>query len=119
MRLVADESCDFAVVRALRAAGHEVIAVAEISPRIPDGEVLVLAYKKDHVLLTEDKDFGELVYAQKRETSGVVLLRFPANARSAMARAATDAVKTLGDRLGRRFTVIEPGKIRSRGDAEG
>ena len=111
---MADESCDFAVVRALRAAGHAVVAVAEISPRISDEEVLALARRKHHVLITEDKDFGELVYAQKHQTAGVVLLRFPGNARAAMARATADALKTLGNKLARRFTVIEPGKIRSR-----
>jgi hypothetical protein len=64
------------------------------------------------VLITEDKDFGELVYASKLRTSGVVLLRFPADARSAMAEAAIGAVDSLGDKLLRRFTVIEPGRLR-------
>jgi predicted nuclease of predicted toxin-antitoxin system len=112
---VADESCDFAVIRALRAEGHQVTAIAEISPRIPDEDVLARAREGDHVLITEDKDFGELVYAQKWETSGVILLRFPGNARAAMARMTVEAVKALGDKLAGRFTVIEPGKIRSRG----
>ncbi|MBI4607681.1 MAG: DUF5615 family PIN-like protein [Candidatus Rokubacteria bacterium] len=40
MRFLADESCDFAVVRALRAAGHDVVAIAEISPRATDEGVL-------------------------------------------------------------------------------
>ena len=116
MQFVADESCDFAVVRALRASGHEVIAVAEISPRVPDDAVLRLAREKARVLLTEDKDFGELVYVQKQQTCGVVLLRFPGNSRASMARAAVEAVKTLGDKLSGRFTVIEPGRIRSRAE---
>jgi predicted nuclease of predicted toxin-antitoxin system len=111
---VADESCDFAVVRALRATGHEVAAIAEISPRISDEKVLALARKVSHVLITEDKDFGELVYARKHGTSGVVLLRFPGYARMAMARVAVDAIEALGNKLCGRFTVIEPGKIRSR-----
>ena len=84
MRFIADESCDFGVVRALRAGGHEVMAVAEISPRIPDQRVLELAVNQNCVLITEDKDFGELIYAQRRQTGGVILLRFPGDARSAM-----------------------------------
>jgi predicted nuclease of predicted toxin-antitoxin system len=119
MNFVADESCDFAVVRALRAEGHEVIAVAEISPRIPDEEVLRLARVKSCVLITEDKDFGALVHARNRQNSGVVLLRFPGNARASMASMTVEVVKTLGDKLGRRFTVIEPGRVRSREEAEG
>jgi hypothetical protein len=39
MRFLADESCDFSVVRALRFAGHEVVAIAEVSPREEDDEV--------------------------------------------------------------------------------
>ena len=44
MRFVADESCDFSVVRALRDAGHDVTVIAEIAPRIEDEEVLKLAH---------------------------------------------------------------------------
>ena len=112
MRFVADESCDFAVVRALRASGHDVVAIAEISPRLSDQKVLALAHDEMRVLVTEDKDFGELVYASKQQTSGVVLLRFRADARSAMAKATIVAVEGLGDKPLRGFTVIEPGRIR-------
>jgi predicted nuclease of predicted toxin-antitoxin system len=114
VEFLADESCDFAVVRALRANGHEVIAIAEISPRISDEEVLALARVAKRVLITEDKDFGELVYAGKQHTYGVVLLRFPADARVSMAQSTVHAVTTLGDKLNQRFSVIEPGRIRSR-----
>ena len=58
MRFLADESCDFAVVRALRAVGHEVSAVSEKIPGAADMVVADLALKETHVLLTEDKDFS-------------------------------------------------------------
>ena len=119
MEFVADESCDFAVVRALRTAGHDVRAVAEFSPQIPDDTVLAIAQQDKRVLLTEDKDFGELVYAQKRRSSGVVLLRFPGNARATMASAVVHTVASLGKKLAQRFTVIEPGRIRSRRSING
>ena len=64
MRFVADESCDFAIVRALRATGHDVLAIAEVSPRADDEIVLRLASDETRVLLTEDTDFGELVYVE-------------------------------------------------------
>ncbi len=63
MRFLADESCDFAVVRALRAAGHDVLAIAELTPRAEDDAVTDLAVREERLLLTEDKDFGRLVYA--------------------------------------------------------
>jgi len=45
MRFLADESCDFIVVKALRAAGHDVLIVSEIAPRAEDSEVIELALK--------------------------------------------------------------------------
>ena len=109
---MADESCDFAVVRALRSAGHDVVAIAEISPRIGDEEVLKLARDDGRLLLTEDTDFGELVYAEGLRSSGVILFRFPAAVRGAIAAAAVDTVTAIGDALAARFTVVQPGRVR-------
>jgi predicted nuclease of predicted toxin-antitoxin system len=77
MRFLADESCDFAVVRALRAAGHDVAAVAEISPRADDEIVTDQAVREERLPVTEDKDFGQLVYADKRASGGVLFPRVP------------------------------------------
>jgi len=76
VRFLADESCDFAVVRALRGAGHDVVAMAETAPRAEDEAVAGLAARDGRVLLTEDKDFGRLVYAEARPSAGVILIRF-------------------------------------------
>jgi len=81
MRFLADESCDFAVVRALRAAGHDVSTVSDVTPGAEDHIVAALANSESRVLLTEDKDFGQLAYATGHLTSGVVLVRYPAHAR--------------------------------------
>jgi len=62
MRFLADESCDFSVVRALRSADHDVIVVAEVSPREEDDAVMERAVRGTRILVTEDKDFGQLVY---------------------------------------------------------
>jgi hypothetical protein len=63
MRFVADESCDHRVVTALRDAGHNVLAVAETSRGAPDRDVMLLARRERRVLITEDRDFGQLVFA--------------------------------------------------------
>jgi predicted nuclease of predicted toxin-antitoxin system len=90
VRFLADESCDFAVVRALRVAGHEVRAVAELAPQASDDAVIELAHGAGMVLLTEDKDFGQLVYAELRQSAGVILIRFPALVRGALASSVVD-----------------------------
>ena len=58
LRFLADESCDFAVVRALRAEGYDVFAVSEVMRRSDDRELIDQAYREKRILLTEDKDFG-------------------------------------------------------------
>jgi len=62
LSFLADESCDFSVIRALRSVGHSVKAIAEISPSLPDEMVLELAVAENRLLITEDKDFGEWVF---------------------------------------------------------
>lgn len=112
VRFLADESCDFLVVRALRGAGHDVLAVAERARQSTDPEVLARALEERLVLLTEDKDFGQLVFSAGRGASGVVLIRFPAHARAELAAAAVNTCARLGDALTMSFVVLEPGRIR-------
>lgn len=112
MRFLADESCDFAVVRALRGAGHDVVAVSDAYPGALDEEVIALAAKDARILLTEDKDFGQLVFASAAGSAGVVFLRFPASARSDMAHTVVEAIATHGPRIAGCFAVLQPGRIR-------
>ena len=112
MRFLADESCDFAAVRALRNAGHDVVAVAEISPRAEDVHVLHLASQGERILLTEDKDFGQLVFAHGQPTRGVIFLRYPSRARRNMAAEVVRLVKQRGEKLLGCFVVMQPGKVR-------
>ncbi len=112
MRFLADESCDFAIVRALRAAGHDVVAVTERLPGGEDQAVMDLAVREERILLTEDKDFGQLIYASREGGSGVILLRYPVEARTHMAKAAVQLVNQRGDTLPGRFVVLQPGRVR-------
>lgn len=75
MRLLADECVDRRVCEGLRAAGHEVVEIATFRPGSSDVEVLAEAKRLGLVLLTRDKDFGELVVRHAAESCGVVLLR--------------------------------------------
>jgi len=112
MNFVADESCARPVIQALRQAGHDVVAIAEIAKGATDDQVLERALKEKCVLITEDRDFGELVYARGRSSSGVILVRFPSRARRAKSATVIEAVSKLGSRLGDAFTVVQPGRLR-------
>lgn len=112
MRLVADESCDFSVVLALRAAGHDVASITEVMAGADDDKVITVARTERRLLLTEDKDFGQLVFAAARESSGVILIRYPMSARSALTAAVLKLLTDRGDDLYSRFAVLEPGRVR-------
>lgn len=112
MLFLADESCDFAVVRALRGAGHDVLAVAEVRPRADDEAVLAFARGQQRVLLTEDKDFGQLVYAHDEATGGVLLVRYGADSRSQLPSDVLQLVAQRGVDLVGRFVVMQPGRVR-------
>lgn len=112
MRFLADESCAGPVVRSLREAGHDVIAIAEIARGASDEQVLERALNEKRVLITEDLDFGRLVFSAGRSTAGVLLVRFPNHARLATAATVVEAVAKLGLRLRSAFAVVEPGRVR-------
>jgi len=73
MKLVADEGVELPIVDTLRRDGHYVLYVAEMDPGISDDKVLAMANQKNAVLLTADKDFGELVFRLRRVSAGVTL----------------------------------------------
>jgi predicted nuclease of predicted toxin-antitoxin system len=112
MRFLADESCDFAVVLSLRRAGFDVLCISESSPRTEDSEVIRLALHEGRILLTEDKDFGRLVYSHGHDTLGVIFLRFPTFARREISRDVLNLVKQKGENLVGSFVTVQPGRIR-------
>ncbi len=112
LRFLADESCDFAVVRALRAAGYDVLAVSEVSIRSIDRDLIEQANREQRILITEDKDFGWLVFASHVDSPGVILIRFPGNLRQTLATAILQLVQDQGEKLLGGFIVVQPGRVR-------
>ncbi len=112
MRFVADESCDFAVVRALRQLGHDVTAIAEMDAGADDDFVIARAVSEQRVLLTEDKDFGQLVFASRRPAAGVVFMRFPASARASLASEVCAFVRDNESAIAGSFATLQPGRAR-------
>ena len=114
MRFVADESVDGNVVRALRSAGHAVVYIADEMPTTKDPQVLAFAAGRDEVLLTEDKDFGEIVHNRRHQHSGVVLMRM--NEMSPLDRVARTlmVISVHEARLKNAFTVISTKRVRVR-----
>jgi predicted nuclease of predicted toxin-antitoxin system len=112
LRFLADESCDYSIVRSLKAAGYDVLAVSEYSTRSIDRELIEQAYREQRVLITEDKDFGWLVFVSRADSAGVILIRFSGNARRELADLVVKLINEHAEELTGAFVVIQPGHIR-------
>lgn len=112
IRFLADESCDFSIVTALRGNRYDVLAVIDRAPGATDQQVIELALAEQRVLLTEDKDFGQLVFAANKAGGGVIFIRYPANLRKELQERVLELVNREGDRLQHAFAVLEPGRVR-------
>jgi predicted nuclease of predicted toxin-antitoxin system len=114
LRLLADEGVDRQIVENLRREGHDVLYVAEMDPGVGDDAVLQQANRRGAILLTADKDFGELVFRQRRVTAGVVLIRLSGLSPSGKASMTATAIREHAAELEEAFAVITPGSVRIR-----
>lgn len=119
MNLVADESVDGPVIARLRRDGHLVESISERSPGVDDQAVLDLSVSLRAVLLTADRDFGEMVIRQGLVSSGVVLLRLAGLHAAQKADVVSAAFAAHGDALVDSFAVITPGAVRIRTASRG
>jgi predicted nuclease of predicted toxin-antitoxin system len=114
VNFLADECCDALVVDGLRRDGFDVLYVKEIAPGSDDDTILQMALGQQRVLLTEDKDFGELVVRLKLPVYGIVLLRMnPADSGAKLARL-RHLFRQDSDRLPGSFVVVDEKKARFR-----
>lgn len=115
MRWIADECISAKLVAALRADGHDVVYIAESLPSAKDRSVLDLAIAENRLLLTEDRDFGELIFAQSlTQAPGVVFMRIP-DERAHLAWPRLKAlIARFGDDLASRYIVVEEARFRVR-----
>lgn len=114
MRFLADENFPGPAVAALEAAGHDVAWIKIINPGASDPEVLAWAAREERVLLTFDKEFGELAGKSALPPGcGVVLLRLPMPKLEDVGKRLAELITARTDWAGY-FSVIEPGRVRMR-----
>ena len=75
-RFIADENIPRETVELLKKKGLDIVTVSDVSPGLGDDEILDLARKDERIVITFDRDFGQLIFKQKRKTEGLILLRF-------------------------------------------
>jgi len=114
MRFLADENVSRLVVDGLRAAGFDVVTVVATSAGAPDDEVLGFADRDGRILITEDRDFGELVVRQRLAVLGVILIALDRLSNAAEAARVTEVARAHADRMAGNLLVVEPGRVRVR-----
>jgi predicted nuclease of predicted toxin-antitoxin system len=78
VKFLLDENAEFRIARFLRDQGHDVMAIAHDYPHaLADEQVLSVACDEARILVTNDRDFGEMVIRRGKSHSGIVYLRLP------------------------------------------
>jgi predicted nuclease of predicted toxin-antitoxin system len=115
MRFLLDQSTDARLVQFLRERGHDATRIASDYPAgLTDRAVLTLAHAEQRILITDDRDFGELVFRLQQPHAGVIFLRLGEEADLATKIARLDCVLThYADRLDQ-FLVVTPHRVRIR-----
>ena len=114
VRWLLDECVDAELVAILRRSGHDVVYMTDVEPRAPDTEVMDRANREQRLLLTEDKDFGDLVFREARPVPGIVLLRIDTAQRLRKGPRLLAAIERFREALFAHYTVIEIARFRSR-----
>lgn len=114
MNILADENISFSIVMRLRADGHVVERMAEIAQGDPDTSVLAIANQQNAIILTEDKDFGDLVIRDRMQSVGVILVRLDGFSPTERAEIIARVVREHEDQLPGAFAVIKPRTVRIR-----
>lgn len=114
MLWLADECVASSLVRELRGAGHDVLYIAESAASLSDVEVIALASQEGRLLLTADKDFGELVFRRGQAVPGLILLRVDPENGPFVRKRLLEAVDRFGQGLFGRYVVVDEVRFRSR-----
>jgi predicted nuclease of predicted toxin-antitoxin system len=109
-----DVGVGLAVEAWLKAAGHDILAVRDLDPRMADDDILDCAVEDQRLVLTMDKDLGELVHSSGRSHSGVLLLRLEDATGDQKVAVVSEIFTHYGDELPGRFSVYQRGTLRIR-----
>ena len=114
MKIVADENVDKLIVDHLRKNGHDVYYVCEQTRGICDEDVLVDSLSIGAILITADKDFGELVFRQNLPHAGILLIRLMGLDAKGKSELVAGVVDEHGEELRGRFSVLSNRALRVR-----
>ncbi len=114
MKFIADEGVDSTLVKLMRSSDYDVLYFAEFEPSTDDSVILDLANEQGRILITRDKDFGELVYRMKMIHSGIILSRLEELKSITRSQIIFDFINKNKPELKGSFIVIQSGAARIR-----
>jgi len=112
VKFLVDVGVSKAVEEWLRSQDHDVIGVRDLDPRMLDSEILERAVLEHRIVITMDKDFGDLVYNSGRPHAGVLLLRLAEAGSGEKVAVMREIVQSHKDKLPGRFVVYQNGRLR-------
>lgn len=112
MRFLVDECTGPALARWLLGEGHEVFSVYAQARGMEDGAILAKAHVENRILVTNDKDFGEKVYRERRPHRGVVFMRLEHESTANKIAAMRSLLASYADRLPDHFVVVTETRVR-------
>ena len=113
-KFLIDESCGIKLYQALLENNYDVESVTNIMPKANDIDILNYAEKEKRILITNDKDFGELIFRLKRPSIGVILLRLRKNIPVFRIKYTINVIENFSDKLKNNFLIVTEKKIRIR-----
>jgi|SRR5918912_1326083 predicted nuclease of predicted toxin-antitoxin system len=112
MRFLVDECTGPNVARWLREQGHEIFSVYDEERGIEDELIIQKALAENWILITNDKDFGEKIYKERRQHRGVVFLRLEDERASNKIETLRQLLESYADRLADQFVVVTETRVR-------
>jgi predicted nuclease of predicted toxin-antitoxin system len=96
----------------LSAYGYNIKSVRDINPRMPDQDILKMAVSEGRMVVTMDKDFGDLVYNSGQPHAGVLLLRLEDESSDEKIKVIGAILEKYSDKIYNNFCVYKDGKLR-------
>ncbi len=112
IKFLANVNVEKPLVDFLDEKGFDIKWVTNIDKRMPDTRVCEIANKEQRVIITNDKDFGEIVFLQKKTTYGVILLRIKGQNSSEKIILIEKLLDKYPDKIADHFVIVTKEKIR-------
>lgn len=114
IKFIVDVGVGKLVEEYLSNTGYDILSVRDIDPKLPDEQIITIAYNEDRIIITMDKDFGELVYHSLLPHAGVILLLLDDADGIEKTKVVTNILKEYSHQLKKSFCVYQNDKFRIR-----